>query len=86
MVAEYIATRPILDLCERTGVRVYQRWWEQDVIDLEREKKWESEKTTRLEPDLDEEADVELNEDSVREEESQGVSGSSGAEWSKADE
>ena len=38
-VAQYIATRPILDFCERSirrpGERVSRRWWEQDVIDLE---------------------------------------------------
>ena len=31
MVAQYIVTRPILDLCERAtrrpGVRVSRRWW-----------------------------------------------------------
>ena len=31
-VAQYIATQPILDLCERSnrrpGARVYRRWWE----------------------------------------------------------
>ena len=38
-VAQYIATRPILDLCEkyarRQGVRVSRWWWEQAGIDLE---------------------------------------------------
>ena len=42
-VAQYVATRPILDLCERydqrPGARVYQRWWEQAGIDLEGAKK-----------------------------------------------
>ena len=37
--AQYIATRPILDLCERfvwrPGAWVSQRWWEQEGIDLE---------------------------------------------------
>ena len=37
-VAQFIATRPILDLCEqatrRPGVRVSRRWWEQTGIDL----------------------------------------------------
>ena len=40
--AQYIATRPILDLCERfvwrPGAWVSQRWWEQEGIDLEGEK------------------------------------------------
>ena len=42
-VAQYIATRPILDLCERSALRpgawVYPQWWEQDGLDLEGEKK-----------------------------------------------
>ena len=37
-VAQFIATRPILDLCEqaaqRSGVQVSWRWWEQTGIDL----------------------------------------------------
>ena len=36
-VAQFIATRPILGLCEvaerRTGTRVTRRWWEQTEID-----------------------------------------------------
>ena len=39
MFAQYILTRPILDLCERAtqrmGARVYQRWWEKEGRDLE---------------------------------------------------
>ena len=39
MVAQYIATRPILDLCDwsaqRTGVWLSRWWWEQDRLDLE---------------------------------------------------
>ena len=38
-VAQYIATRPILDLCEqatrRPGTRVFLWWWEQAGIYLE---------------------------------------------------
>ena len=38
-VAQYIATRPILDLCERSGQRpgdwVSWRWWEHEGIDIE---------------------------------------------------
>ena len=38
-VAQYISTRPILDLCERSvwrlGARVSWRWWEQEGLDLE---------------------------------------------------
>ena len=37
-VAQFITTRPILDLCEqatrRPGARVSRRWWEQTGIDL----------------------------------------------------
>ena len=39
MVAQYIATRPITELCEkyicRPGDWVYWRWWDQEGIDLE---------------------------------------------------
>ena len=89
-VAQYIAMRPILDLCERStrqpGVRGYRRRWEQDGIDLEGSKKLMAETTTILESESEEEADVELNKDSGGEEESQVASGSSGEEWSGTDE
>ena len=43
MVVQYIVTRPILDLCERStrrpGERVSRRWWEHDGIYLEGAKK-----------------------------------------------
>ena len=36
---QYIATRPIIDLCleatRRPGSRVAKQWWEQDSLDLE---------------------------------------------------
>ena len=39
MVAQYIAIRPILNLCkryvQRPGTWVSRRWWEQEGIDLE---------------------------------------------------
>ena len=39
-VAQYIATRPILDLCEGAkqieGARVKLRWWDQSGIDWEK--------------------------------------------------
>ena len=48
-VAQYIATRPNLDLCERAtwwqGARVTWRWWEQDGIYLEGENKRTAETT-----------------------------------------
>ena len=38
-VAQYIATRPIMDLClaakRRPGKRVEMQWWEQEVLYLE---------------------------------------------------
>ena len=38
-MVQYIATRPIMDLClaakQRPGPRVEMRWWEQEVLDLE---------------------------------------------------
>ena len=41
MVAQYIVTRPILDLCEeavqRPGTQFYKSWWEQEGLDLEGE-------------------------------------------------
>ena len=89
-VAQYIATRPILDLRERAtlrpGARVYRQWHEQDGIDLEGAKKQAAETTTISEPDLEGEADVKSNEDSGVEKESQRASGLSGEEWRGADE
>ena len=42
-VAQYIVTRPILDFCERSALRlgawVSRLWWEHDSIDLEGGKK-----------------------------------------------
>ena len=36
MVAQYIITQPIMDLCEktvkRTGPWVARRWWEEEVL------------------------------------------------------
>ena len=41
-VVQYIATRPILDLCEKSvrnsGDWVYGRWWDQEGINLEGER------------------------------------------------
>ena len=46
-VAQYIATRPLLDLCEglkqREGVRVTLRWCDQSGIDREKAKAKETE-------------------------------------------
>ena len=87
-VAKYIATRPLLDLCEHTkrrgGVRVSRRWWDQKGIDWEKAKAREAE----TESELESEAEVEVQTDPEEKEEdsstSSGVSGSSGAEWSGA--
>ena len=50
-VAQYIATRTIMDLCERAtrrpGARVSWRWWEHDIIYLEGARKRAAESTTR---------------------------------------
>ena len=49
-MAQYIATRPIMDLClaakRRPGPRVAIRWWEQEGLDLEgmRTAAWEAER------------------------------------------
>ena len=60
--------------------------WEQDGIDLERAKKRAAELTTRSETESEKESDVESNGDLGGDEESQGASGSSGEEWSRAEE
>ena len=80
-VAQYIATRPLLDLCKearaREGAKVPLRWWDQAGIDWEtaKEKGVEQETTAGSETDTD---GKEGREDASR------VSGSSGAEWSRA--
>ena len=39
MIAQYISTRPIMELCERStrrpGARMSRQWWEQDGLYLE---------------------------------------------------
>ena len=50
-MVQYIATRPIMDLCltakQRSGPRVTMWWWEQEGLDLEgmRTAAWEEEQT-----------------------------------------
>ena len=89
MVAQYIATQPILDLCEQStwqpGARVYCWWCKQAGIYLEGAKKRVAEAGTVLESEVEAELDVELKEDSGGQEESKGACGSSGSEWSEAD-
>ena len=96
MVAQFIATRPILDLCEkaerRPGARVPMRWWEQIGIDWKgaREKAEATEEAA--EPaltgmDLESKADTpDGNARGTGEEASLGASRSSGAEWSGAED
>ena len=58
MVAQYIATQPILDLYERSarrpGVRVSRRWWEQAGLELE----WVKESVSEAASDLDREEPI----------------------------
>ena len=81
-VARYIATLPILDLCEqstrRPGARVSWRWWEQAGINLEGANNKAAEAETVLESELYSDS----NSDPGREEGSMGASWSSGAERS----
>ena len=104
MVAQFIATRPILGLCEvaerRRGTRVPQRWWEQSGIEwrLAREKAAAAQaganeaasetpgsgSGSESESDLDPTPGETVGD--TGEEASLGVSGSSGAEWSGAED
>ena len=99
-VAQFIATRPILGLCEGTerrgGTQVPQRWWEQPGIDWrlareQQEREAEAadaaghmdatagKKTTTATPGLG-------SGKGTGEEASLGASGSSGEEWSGAED
>ena len=82
-VAQYIATQPLLDLCEgakqREGARVRLSWWDQAGIDWEKAKAKEIETESASYSDLG--SDTEGGEG--RDTESR-ASGSSGAEWSGA--
>ena len=91
-VAQFIATQPILDLCKkatrRPGAQVSWRWWEQTGIYLKgaREKAEAAATETETDADLESEDDPEgAVGGRGEEEESQGASGSSGAEWSGAE-
>ena len=96
-VAQFIATIPILGLCEvaerRRGARVPRRWWEQTGIDwkLAREKAAAQKGENKAEPELtgsepDSEPEITLGGTAggTGEEAPLGASGSSGAEWSRA--
>ena len=62
-----------------------QSWWNQAVIYLEEEKKRAVKSVTVSESESEAESDAESNKESGGEEESKGASGSSRAEWSRAD-
>ena len=57
-VAQYIATRPLLDLCEGTnqigGARMSRRWCDQKYIDWEKAKARVAETGSELETDIEE--------------------------------
>ena len=95
-VAQFIATQPILDLCEKaeklSGARVPWRWWDQTGIDWKgaREKAEATEEAG--DPSLtgtDSESEADTPNGTARgmgEEAYLGASGSSGAEWSGAED
>ena len=78
-VAQYIATRPLLDLCEGINQigweRVSRRWWDQKGVD------WEKNKARVAETESESETDTE--EEEAWSTASEG-SGSIGVEWSGA--
>ena len=82
-VAQYIVTRPLLDMCEgtraREGAKVPLRWWDQAGIDWEKAKAKGVviDRTDGTETGTDTEGEEE-REDASR------ASRSSGAEWSGA--
>ena len=89
-VAQYIATRPILDLYKqatrRPGVWVFQRWWEQTGIDLEGAREKAAAAAAGMETESESEDDLDVALGGGGEEESKGVSGSSGVECSRAED
>ena len=80
-IAQYIATRPLPELCEgatqREGERVTLRWWEQTGI------YWEKANTRRAETESESESGTDMEGEEARDTEIR-ASGSSGAEWSGA--
>ena len=78
-VAQYIATRPLLELCKGTthqdGARVTMRWWDQKGIDWGKAKARGAETESESEPETGMEGEATRDADI-------GASGSSGAEWS----
>ena len=91
-VAQFIATQPILDLCEkaiiRPGSRVPRRWWEHTGIEWKGAREKAEASAEAADPgakaltDLESKADIDTTDGTVRctgEEASLGASGSSGA-------
>ena len=98
-VAQFIATRPILGICEvaerRWGTRVPRRLWEQTVIDWKsaREKVAAQGGANEAEPEMTGSGSDSESEPTpggtaggTGKEASLGASGSSGAEWSGAED
>ena len=60
-VVQYIATRPILELCKQAtwqpGARVSWQWWEKSGIDLEGARKQAATEAAELETESEEESD-----------------------------
>ena len=79
-VAQYIATRTILDLCkqatQRPGARLSQWWWEQTGIDLKGAREKAAAEAVETETEADSDSGDELDGAAGRggEEESQGAS------------
>ena len=76
-VTQYIATRPLLELCDGTtqtgGARVTMRWWDQKGID------WVKAKARGEDTESESEPETDMEEEETRDSDS-GASGSSGAE------
>ena len=98
-VAQFITMRPILDLCEkaiiRPGARVPRRWWEKTGINWKGSRENAEAEAEVVEPgakaltNSESEADANTTDRTMRgtgEEASLGASGSSGAEWSGAED
>ena len=92
-VAKFIATRPILGLCEnsswRPGARVARRWWEQTGIDWkgarERAEAAAAGPGTEAVTDSKSEDAMDGAVGGIGEEAYLGASGSSGVEWSRVE-
>ena len=89
-VVQYIATRPIMDLCKqatrRPGARVSRRWWEQTGIDLKGAREKAELAATETETESESEDKPDRSAGGGGEEDSQEASASSGAEWSGAED